>query len=174
MRLAVCERVEVFAAGHELPYKEATHAHPLRVPKVFPQLPPAENDDESDVPCFVVRIGDDTEAESPDGDVSVVTADVTIEAFTFCKDSEQGYRDAENLIEALKIDLRQSPWVDIRTEDLGLRTESGARYRLFGPWKISVADTIPTIFKASLACSIEGPGLVIVSGPGGESIADMI
>lgn len=157
-RQALAIRVRTVLEPWKLPYKG--HADELRTVAVFEQWAPVDNDNDPDAPCVMVRIGKVTQTGDTRSGV------VTLVAWTYAADaedgtatsSEQGYRDAENLIEAIETDLISNPWLD------------GGRYKLTGPWESDIAaDGYPT-FASTLTCVVEMPSVECVVRPDGGTL----
>lgn len=147
-------RIQVFAGDHKLSYKGG--GDQLKVPAVYQQFVSVENDEEPDAPSFTVRLN------TVRSDDNARLGQVQIIGLVYAEDSEQGYRDAENVIEALELYLRADPWLD-----------KGA-YKLTGPWESTISDNYMPTFHATLTCNVEMPEPETVLGPGGDSIGDMI
>lgn len=159
VRQLLARRLLVFAESHKLPYKGGDGL--LRTPNVFEQFVSSENksDEEllsQDVPYITVTLGKVTQtAEGRLGEIGIY-------AMIYAPDSEQGYRDAENFIEAVEIDLIEDPWLDDGT------------YQLTGPWETNISGNHLPTFYATLKCNVEMPALDMIVGPDDEAIGDMI
>lgn len=146
-RTALTKRVQAVLEHWQLPYKGGEDD--IRTPAIFEQFVKVENDDLPDAPGVVVQIGEVTQT----GEVR--TGVVNIIALVYAKDSEQGIRDAENLIEDIETDLVTNPWLD-----------NGA-YKLTGPWKTTLSGNDYPVFSAVLTCGLELPAVMTTVGPGG-------
>lgn len=159
-RTSLKSHVVGLVANWKLPYKGGRDGH-LKAPEVYEQRPPEANDDVPDVPCIVVHLGSVRQAQSKEGEPERVGA-VTIVVLTYAEDSEQGYRDAENLVESLELDLITSPWLD------------GGRYKLEGPWETDVANSSRCVFEASLTCSLVFEPIRTLEGPDRRALEGII
>lgn len=152
VRQLLRQRIEAFAGSHKLPYKGGNGE--LKTPAVYEQFVPVDNDHEPDAPSITVKV--DTVTQSDDGRL----AKVTLIALVYADDSEQGYRDAENLIEALEVELIANPWLD------------EGSFKLVGAWETDISDNHMPTFWAVLRCNAEMPALDMVVGPTSDSIGD--
>jgi hypothetical protein len=153
-RSALKRRLEGIVEPWKLPFKDGNGA--LKTPAVYEQYVPVDNDDDTpDAPSVTVTVGKVTQT----GDAR--TGAVGIHALVYAEDSEQGYRDAENLVEAIETAFISDPWLD------------GGKYKLIGPWETDItAKAFPT-HAASLTCSVELPSVTMVKGPD-EDLEDII
>ncbi|MCE5315166.1 MAG: hypothetical protein ABFD49_11170 [Armatimonadota bacterium] len=148
-RTALKHRLQTIVESRQLPYKGSKGD--LKTPTVCEQRSSVNNDGLPDAPSVTVKIskvkqtGDDRL-----GAVTIITK-------TYSEDSEQGYRDAENLIEAIEIDLISNPWLD-------------SRYPLVGSWETDIVDDNFPVFFAALTCSVELPSIKCRVGPDGKNI----
>lgn len=159
-RTALAERIAEIVEDHKLPYKDGGEG--LRAPAVFEQFGPTANEDAAEVPCVIVSVG--TVAQSIKDGEETRTAAVKLIVVTYSEDSEQGYRDAETLIEAIEIDLISDPWLG--------RSEAGAKYKLTGPWSSDTLATKGPTFGATLDCSGELTLIQCVVGPDGRALLE--
>lgn len=148
--MALRRRLDLIVEPWKLPFKGGEGD--IRTPAVFEQYAPVENDDQPDAPAVIARIGKVKQADD------VRSGVVTVIALVYSEDSEQGYRDAENLIEAIETDLITAPWLD-----------EGA-YKLVGPWETDISDNKFPVFFATLTCSAELPSVECRVGPDGNNI----
>lgn len=155
-RTELARRLEQILEPWTLPYKGAG-AGELKAVDVYEQFVAVENDEAPDVPAVVVQIGE--VAQDLDGNRVGL---VTIVGLTYAKDSEQGIRDAENLIEAIETELISNPWLDSN------------RYKLIGPWRTAVSGNDFPIFSSTLNCSVEMPAVECLTGPDGWDIGDEV
>lgn len=158
VRHLIKRRIEVFVGedGNEsikLPYKGG--GTELRAPAVHEESVSLDNDQEPDAPCFVVKLGPAVQEKDSK------TVQVTVDAMVYAADSEQGYRDAENVVEALETYLIADPWLD-------------GRYKLVEPWRTELMGSTATVFGASLSFNVEMPSATAVVGPDGTDLAEMI
>jgi hypothetical protein len=142
-------RLETVLEPWELSYKGSEGA--LRTIAVYEEFVTVENDEEPDAPCVIAHVGEVTQTDDQR------TGLLTLIALVYAEDSEQGVRDAENLIEAIETDLIANPWLD-------------ERYKLIGPWKTNISGNTFPIFSSTLTCSIEMPAVRCVLGPDGTPL----
>ena len=159
-RTALKKRVEELTANWKLTFKGARVGE-FRAPEVYEQKPPEANDDRPNVPCILVHLGQ-VKQDRLDSGLETRYGDINIVALTWAEDSEQGYRDAENLIEALELDLIAAPWID------------HGRYLLIGPWTTDVANAERCVFEASLACQVAFTPVKMLIGPDGSNLEESV
>lgn len=155
VRHLIKRRIEEFIGEDvKLPYRDG--GDELRVPAVCEESVSLDNDQEPDAPCFVVKLGPAVQENG------TKTIQAIVDAMVYAKDSEQGYRDAENVIEALETYFIADPWLD------------RGRYKMVEPWRTELMGRTPTVFGSSLSFNVEMPSAAAVVGPDGTDLAEMI
>jgi hypothetical protein len=156
VREAAARRIEQIVAGHKLPFEGAADGE-LRAPEVVEQFQPVVNDGEPRAPSVRVEVGL-AKQEIVNGRW-VKTAQLHIIANCWAEDGEQGYRDAENLVEKIETDLIAKPWL------------ANGRYRLIDPFisQVPTENTFP-VYTASVHCLVEMPPAPELYGPQGEAL----
>lgn len=158
-RKAIAEKVAVHLASKMLPNRDNTL---VEIP-VMEQYAPVDLDAIEVVPGALVMLGDSVQTTGAQGQVR--TAPFSILFVTYAEDSEQGFRDAENLMEQVRLDFVAEPWAK--------QVDDGSIFKLLGPWTDRLVGKGPT-FGAQFEGVVEIPAAEAIVGPGGEAIGDMI
>ncbi len=126
----------------------------LRAIEVRSQYSPEANTGLSNAPEITVKLLADKEEDFADNSVCKVLLTATL----YAPDSEQGFRDGENILEAIKIDLKSSPFLN-------------DGYKMIGPWVLSPDEvyTRPTC-RTFLAFDLHMPAIQFVTGPDGQPL----
>jgi hypothetical protein len=164
-RTALKARIVVIVSEHDLPYRAGHAPDPGEPPMVDPgivveQFAPVENDGKAGAPRVFVRVGQSVQKYDATLGRETKQADVEILVLTDVGDNEQGYRDAENLIEAVEIDLIANPYIG-----------DGA-YQLVGPWTTNVGQWTFPLAYANLTCSVRMTAVQMILGPDGRAMEE--
>lgn len=150
VRTALKNRLQEVAESWQLPYKESVD-NALKKPEVYEQFAPVNDDELSIAPCIFASVGKVTQK---DGERTGI---VTIGALIYAADSEQGYRDSENLVEDIETQLISNPWL-------------GNGGKLTGPWVTDLSESAFPVFQAILTCSVQMPAVECLIGPDGQPL----
>lgn len=154
VRTSIAKRIRTITACKTLPDKRGNTA---AIP-VYEQFLPVSNDDQIHAPAIVARL--ERVSQAADG---TRTGAVIIAVLAYATDSEQGYRDAENLIEEIQTELITDPWLD------------GGSANLTAPWETNIPQeqTFP-VFQATLSCGVLMPAIQTLVAPDGSAVGDLI
>ncbi|MCE5199901.1 MAG: hypothetical protein ABFD54_15040 [Armatimonadota bacterium] len=152
-RSAIRRRIETIVAGHKMPSRDSVSATDVKDIRVFEQFPSLANDGTPRIPGAIVALHDDSE----DDDVETYLVPVTVAIATYAIDTESGFADPENLVEAIKIDLKSKPYCE--------------SFKLKGPWQIGVMrDAKGVVFQSTLSFNVELLATQATTGPNGETM----
>lgn len=153
-RKALLDRVTAYVAT--LPPYPMTDGGE-RVPLVFAQEPPSDNDGVEHIPCLIARV----EGWRQQGDTR--RAKVAVGVMLCHADQAQLFADVEGVLDGLAADLIAYPWLD-----------QGA-YQLAGePWNVVIGESAGTLLNGMLEFDIVLPALQEMTTPNGTPLAEVI
>ncbi|HEY3376635.1 MAG TPA: hypothetical protein VGL77_03990 [Armatimonadota bacterium] len=127
-----------------------------RVPLVFTQVPPSDNDGVDHIPCVIVRLG----GWQQQGDVR--RADAAVGVMLTNPDQDQLFADVEGILDGIAANLIANPWLD------------HGRYHLVGePWNVVVGESADTLLNGMIEFKVELPAILETVAPDGQALSEI-